>query len=106
MFQPFFVSFYNFTHASCFLCFKILGAPTVESIQPFTIYDYPGMFYILEELHYLLQLYQSPSAGGNISNETLWNQLNQINFKRSGFVRIRYRWTTPGTSLRIGIQGG
>ena len=88
-----------------FLCFKISGAPTVESIQPFTIYDYPGIFYILEELNYLLQLYQSP-AGGNISKETLWNQLYQINSKRTGFTRFRYRWTTAGSSLRHGIQGG
>ena len=89
-----------------FLCLKISGAPIVESIQPFTIYDFPGIFYILEELNYLLQLYQSPSAGDNISKVTLWNQLNQINFERTGFVRIRYRWTTAEPSLIFGIQGG
>ena len=94
-------------HVLCFF-FKLSGAPIVESVQPLTKEDffYGNMFDILLRTDYTLQLYQSASAGGNMSKVTLLKELN-VQF-RDGWMHVYYMWGIPfpEPSLGLEIQGG
>ena len=82
------------------------------SIQPFTTYDWfrkgIRIFDVLSELDYLLQLYQSASAGGNILTVTLMNQLKPDQIRGDGWMYFRYVWRIfpEEPSLRFRILGG
>ena len=95
----------------CF-CFKLSDAPIVISIQPFTTYDWfrkgIRIFDVLSELDYLLQLYQSASAGGNILTVTLMNQLKPDQIRGDGWMYFRYVWRIfpAEPSLGFRILGG
>ena len=69
-------------------CFKLSGAPKVESLQPFTKDDLArrGMIDLFFDLDNLLQLYPSTAGGGNIPKVML-NQLRQKNEERNHFTK-------------------
>ena len=82
-------------------------------MQPFTTYDWfrrgIRIFHILlSEWDYLLQLYQSASAGGNISTVTLMNQIDPDQIPGDGWMYFRYVWGIfpAEPSLRFRILGG
>ena len=79
-------------------------------MQPLTKdeFSYRNMFDSLLHTDYILQLHQSPSAGGNISKVTLLNQLNVPRYSDDGWMHVYYMGGIPfpAEPASFQIQGG